>query len=41
MAGLLTCVVKRSRVVANAFARVTEIDFDEMIERGASLCVVA
>ncbi len=41
MAGLLTCVVKRSRVVANAFAPAPRVDFDEMIERGASLCVVA
>lgn len=41
MAGLLTCVVKRSRVVVNAFARAPRSRFDEMIERGASLCVVA
>lgn len=34
MAGLLTCVVKRSRVPH-------EVDFDEMIERDASLRVVA
>lgn len=41
MAGLLTCVVKRSRVAATAFARAHEVDFDGMIERGASLRVVA
>ena len=41
MAGLLTCVVKRSRIVANAFALAPRADFDETIERGASLCVVA